>query len=74
MPCDQMDPMHPVDLSDRQRKIHDLISKGLSNKAIAHALGIREATVKTHVTALLRRLGVTSRTQAGLRGWHHNTD
>lgn len=48
-------------------------AKGRSNKEIAGALGISDQTVKNHITALLRKLGVVDRTQAVLlalrRGW-----
>ncbi len=43
-----------------------LIARGHSNKKIAHALGLAEGTVKLHVTAVLRALGVSNRTQAVL--------
>jgi DNA-binding NarL/FixJ family response regulator len=54
-------------LSGRQRQVLVLVGHGFSNKAIAHALGISEATVKQHLTAIMRRLGVTGRTEAALR-------
>jgi DNA-binding NarL/FixJ family response regulator len=38
--------------------------QGDQNKQIAHKLGVGEATVKAHVTVILRKLGVRSRTQA----------
>jgi DNA-binding NarL/FixJ family response regulator len=59
--------LRPTPLTARQRQIHELVVKGLSNKAIAHVLGIQESTVKAHVTALMRRLGVISRTEATLQ-------
>ncbi len=43
-----------------------LIAEGLANKEIARALGIGEKTVKSHVSAILAKLGVQSRTQAAL--------
>lgn len=43
-----------------------LLAKGKANKIIAFELGIKESTVKAHVTAILRKLGVHSRTQAVL--------
>jgi DNA-binding NarL/FixJ family response regulator len=44
----------------------ELLSTGLSNKRIARELEISEITVKAHVSAIFRKLGVTNRTQAGL--------
>jgi DNA-binding NarL/FixJ family response regulator len=54
------------DLSDRELQILNLIVKGMSNKRIAGALGITEATVKWHVNIILSRLNVTDRTQAAV--------
>ena len=44
------------------------VPKGLSNKLIARELDLSENTVKVHVSAILRILQVTNRTQAGLLG------
>lgn len=52
------------DLSSREREVLDLLVDGRSNKEIATALGITEATVKCHVSVILMRLDVTDRTQA----------
>ena len=41
-----------------------MISEGLLNKQIAYDLAISEATIKAHVTAIFKKLGVRSRTQA----------
>jgi DNA-binding NarL/FixJ family response regulator len=54
------------ELTLRQRHVLELLSTGLSNKRIARALDISEITVKAHVTAIFRKLGVTNRVQAGL--------
>src|SRR5258708_2814914 len=51
-------------LSPREMDILRLIVKGLSNQEIAEALTITRGTVKWHVNIILRRLGVTDRTQA----------
>ena len=51
-------------LTSRQRQILALMAQGKPNKLIADELGISEATVKSHVTEILRALGVTNRTQA----------
>jgi DNA-binding NarL/FixJ family response regulator len=41
-----------------------MLSEGLLNKQIAYELGVSEATIKAHVSAILQKLGVESRTQA----------
>ncbi len=51
-------------LTERETDVLRLIVSGNSNKEIANALFISEATVKTHVNSLLGKLGVTDRTQA----------
>jgi DNA-binding NarL/FixJ family response regulator len=54
------------ELTSRQRRVLELLSTGLSNKRIARELKISEITVKAHVSAIFRKLGVTNRMQAGL--------
>lgn len=51
-------------LTPRQLEVLQLMVKGLSNKEIAEQLHLSETTVKSHVTAVLRKLGATDRTQA----------
>ena len=53
-------------LTPREREILDLVARGQANKEIAAALGISERTARTHVSHVLRKLGVSSRTQAAL--------
>jgi DNA-binding NarL/FixJ family response regulator len=53
-------------LTKQQAKILQLICEGKLNKQIAYDLTIAETTVKAHVTAIMRKLGVQSRTQAVL--------
>lgn len=52
------------ELTPQQLKVLSMMSQGLLNKQIAFELGVGEATVKAHVTAILKKLGVHSRTQA----------
>ena len=51
-------------LTPRQKHVLHLLSQGLSNKLIARELGVSLDTVKDHVAAVLKALGVNSRTQA----------
>jgi DNA-binding NarL/FixJ family response regulator len=53
-------------LTPQQARILELVCAGKLNKQIAYDLSIAEATVKAHITAILRKLGVQSRTQAVL--------
>jgi DNA-binding NarL/FixJ family response regulator len=51
-------------LTPQQFKVLIMLTEGLLNKQIAYELEVSEATIKAHVTAILRKLGVYSRTQA----------
>ena len=53
-------------LTEREVKVLRLLARGSANKQIARDLGIAEKTVKTHVSSILGKLGVQSRTQAAL--------
>ena len=53
-------------LTPQQFRVLGMLCAGLLNKQIAYDLDVSEATVKAHVTAILRKLGVTTRTQAVL--------
>jgi DNA-binding NarL/FixJ family response regulator len=50
-------------LSDRQRDVLRFLIEGKTNKEICRRLGLSESTIKTHLAAIFRKLGVTSRTQ-----------
>ena len=53
-------------LTDREREVLALVAEGLSNRQIADSLVISERTARTHVSNILGKLGVASRTQAAL--------
>ena len=61
-------------LTPTQRKVLDGVYSGQLNKQIAFDLGIAEATVKAHMTALMRKLQVRNRTQLAITarslGWN----
>jgi len=54
------------DLTRRETDILECLTSGASNKQIARDLGITEATVKIHMKSLIRKIGVSNRTQAAL--------
>ena len=53
-------------LTPQQLRVLTMLPQGLLNKQIAYALGVSEATIKAHVSAILQKLGVEGRTQAVL--------
>ncbi len=55
------------ELTPQQYNVLQMIKQGLLNKQIAYDLNITEATVKAHVTAIMRKLGVNNRTQAVMK-------
>lgn len=59
-------PDTPVKLTEREVEVLQLLAKGKANKEIASELHIGETTVKTHVSNILMKLDVPSRTQAAL--------
>lgn len=54
------------DLTPQQFRVLQMLGDGLLNKQIAYQLGVSEATIKAHMTAILRKLGASNRTQAVL--------
>lgn len=48
-------------LSNREREVVALVCSGLSNRAVAATLGVREGTIKVHLHAIYEKLGVQSR-------------
>jgi NarL family two-component system response regulator LiaR len=59
-------PDHPAELTARENDVLRLLAEGCTNKEIARHLDIGEKTVKTHVSNILSKLNVASRTQAAL--------
>ena len=51
-------------LTPQQFRVLSMLSSGLLNKQIAYELGVSEATIKAHMTAIMQKLGATNRTQA----------
>jgi DNA-binding NarL/FixJ family response regulator len=70
MPEQTVDKLHQYQmietLTPHQLKVLNMIANGLLNKQIAYELDISESTVKQHASAVLRKLGVNNRTQAGI--------
>lgn len=67
-------------LTPQQVRVLMMLGEGLLNKQIAYQLGVSEATIKAHVSAILQKLGVDSRTQAviainriGSTEWQNNS-
>jgi DNA-binding NarL/FixJ family response regulator len=58
------DPPMTVKLTNRESEILRVLSNGLSNKEIANRFGLTEATVKSHLSHLYKKLGSKRRTQA----------
>ncbi|MGY1643146.1 response regulator [Geodermatophilus sp. SYSU D00703] len=59
-------PARVAELTEREQEVLALVGRGLANKQIARALGIREGTVKAHLTNVFQRIGVRDRTSAAL--------
>jgi NarL family two-component system response regulator LiaR len=59
-------PQSPEALTERETEVLRLLAQGQSNKQIARNLNNTEKTIKTHVSRILSKLGVQSRTQATL--------
>ncbi|MCW4462051.1 LuxR C-terminal-related transcriptional regulator [Sphingomonas sp. BT-65] len=64
--CNGAAPDFPAKLTPTQLKVLQGVHSGLMNKQIAFELGIAESTVKAHMTALMRKLKVRSRTQVAI--------
>jgi DNA-binding NarL/FixJ family response regulator len=58
-------------LSEREREVVRLIAAGLSNAEIASSLYLSEATIKSHITRILARIGLRDRTQIAVYAYEH---
>ncbi|MBL8261749.1 MAG: response regulator transcription factor [Xanthomonadaceae bacterium] len=66
-PAEEHDAAQRVrELTPQQFRVLQMLGDGLLNKQIAYELGVSEATIKAHMTAILRKLGASNRTQAVL--------
>lgn len=61
-------------LTQRQREVFALLAQGKSNPEIARELGVSAHTVRIHISAILRALGVSNRTQAAVMAASHHSD
>ena len=62
----------PAQLSEREQEVLSLLAKGKSNKDVARELFISQATVKSHVENILRKLGAADRAGAVAEGFRRN--
>lgn len=65
-------PAQGHDLTKREWAVLALLVEGLNNTQIAHRLGVSSSTVKTHVSAILSKFGVESRTEAAALALRHH--
>jgi DNA-binding NarL/FixJ family response regulator len=65
-PAEKILSLETLGLTDRQAQVLKLIAEGKSNKLICRELDLAERTVKAHISAVFRALGVSTRTQAAL--------
>lgn len=70
----ESDSVEALELTDRERDVLRLVSLGLANKQIALRLGIGVSTVKTHLSSVFQRIGVTDRTSAAIWARTHLGD
>jgi two-component system nitrate/nitrite response regulator NarL len=71
-PLDPADELQAKQLSSREIAILERIVRGDSNKHVARFFNIAEPTVKTHVKAILRKIGASNRTQAAIWAVNHH--
>jgi DNA-binding NarL/FixJ family response regulator len=66
-------PANDSDLTIKQEEVFGLLRQGFSNRAIAHRLGMSEATVKVHARRLMHKFGVTNRTKLALAAMNQSS-
>lgn len=66
------DPLAIHDLTPRERQVLLLLGQAATNRQISHSLGIAERTVKSHLTSIMGKLAVTTRTEAALFSYVHH--
>ncbi|MFF9091281.1 response regulator transcription factor [Streptomyces sp. NPDC014991] len=66
------DPSAISDLTPREREVLLLLSCAASNREIGHILGIAERTAKAHLTSIMTKISVSSRTEAALFAYAHH--
>jgi len=64
-------PVPGLDLTDREREVLALMVEGLNNTQIAEELTVSPSTIKSHVSSILSKLGVTTRTEAVTLAFRH---
>ncbi len=64
-------PVPGLDLTEREREVLGLIVEGLNNTQIAEKLTVSPSTIKSHVSSILSKLGVTTRTEAVTLAFRH---
>ena len=57
-------------LTEREKYVLKQVSEGLSNKEIAHSIGVKERTVKRYMTKIMRKLNVRNRVEAAVKARH----
>ncbi|XXZ51230.1 helix-turn-helix transcriptional regulator [Streptomyces cavourensis] len=67
------DPLGIHDLTPRERQVLLLLGQAATNREISHSLGIAERTVKSHLTSVMGKLDVTTRTEAAIFSYVHHS-